>query len=216
VAGRVVEGPAKAARKALSNCRDRFSAPQPLITAPALPPPPKIQAQAQWLPSMVFKCEASKKSKGGGGSGGGGSPLPGPTDECSKVTCPRKCGRRSGCVWCKGMLTEGQCFSDVRPMGWMGLEEAGLTRRERARVSLSLPPPGAPARRAPGLRNFLRQLSAPPLPCHAPPPPPHPQDRAKMLPPVLFTCDVDKKALLLSGRKGAPGGGDAEPAVEAM
>jgi hypothetical protein len=36
-----------------------------------------------------------------------------------------------------------------------------------------------------------------------------------MLPPVMFTCDADVKALLLSGRKGAPGGSAEAPAVAA-
>jgi hypothetical protein len=105
----------------LRHRQKRASAPRAAKPCLMCLPPLPSQAQAQWLPPMVFSCEKSKKSDKGGG---GGSPLPGPTDECSKVTCPRKCGRRSGCVWCKGMITEGQCFSEVRGGlgggGWWG------------------------------------------------------------------------------------------------
>ncbi|GBF89383.1 hypothetical protein Rsub_01955 [Raphidocelis subcapitata] len=79
------------------------------------------EAESKWLPPYMYSCETSKRSSGGSGGGGAGPvppipgpPMPGPTDECSELTSAKKCGRASGCLWCEGMITAAQCFSEQR------------------------------------------------------------------------------------------------------
>ncbi|KAI8468154.1 MAG: hypothetical protein J3K34DRAFT_523151 [Monoraphidium minutum] len=102
------------------------------------------EAQAKFLPPMVFTCKQSRRAEGAlaqsedagdddeaeagwsllGMLDGALSkivapfaprgPLPGPTDKCTDVDSRKKCGKAGGCRWCEGQWTAGQCFSEER------------------------------------------------------------------------------------------------------